>query len=244
MLGCFSSMTNTSSRPRAKSRTVAGSNGSGQLELEQADAERRDRLLVGEPKPAERLAHLPVGDARRGDADPGVGRVGGGAVEPVRRRVGDREAVAHLVDLALEVEAERREQAAFGAPRRLEPVDRRGAPDGSGRGRARPTRCRRRRRRRSSSRSTGRSRGTSRSRGGRARAPRRGRRDRASACGGRRGLRPTTRASVELLALGSSPTNATAPPVRDVPAYTAWRSASAARSTPGALPYQMPTTPS
>ena len=50
--------------------------------------------------------------------------------------------------------------------------------------------------------------------------------------------------SVELFAAGSSPTIATAPPCIDVPAYTAWRSASVARSTPGALPYQMPTIPS
>ena len=49
---------------------------------------------------------------------------------------------------------------------------------------------------------------------------------------------------VELLAAGSSPTRATAPPCMEVPLYTAWRRASAARSTPGALPYQIPTMPS
>jgi hypothetical protein len=50
--------------------------------------------------------------------------------------------------------------------------------------------------------------------------------------------------SVELFAAGSSPTIATAPPCIEVPAYTAWRNASVARSTPGDLPYQIPTMPS
>ena len=50
--------------------------------------------------------------------------------------------------------------------------------------------------------------------------------------------------SVDDLAAGSSPTTATTPPWRAVPANTAWRMASPARSSPGALPYQTPTTPS
>ena len=50
--------------------------------------------------------------------------------------------------------------------------------------------------------------------------------------------------TVEDFAFGSSPTRAIAPPCIAAPANTAWRNASAARSTPGALPYQMPTTPS
>ena len=49
---------------------------------------------------------------------------------------------------------------------------------------------------------------------------------------------------VDDLALGSSPTMATTPPSGEAPAKTAWRRASLARSTPGALPYQTPTTPS
>ena len=49
---------------------------------------------------------------------------------------------------------------------------------------------------------------------------------------------------VEDLALGSSPTMATTPPRGAAPANTAWRRASVARSTPGALPYQTPITPS
>ena len=40
------------------------------------------------------------------------------------------------------------------------------------------------------------------------------------------------------LAAGSSPTNATAPPLPSVPTMLACRSASVARSRPGALPYQ------
>jgi hypothetical protein len=50
--------------------------------------------------------------------------------------------------------------------------------------------------------------------------------------------------SVEDLQLGSSPTSAIAPPVREVPQKLAWRMASAARSRPGFLPYHQPTTPS
>ena len=61
--------------------------------------------------------------------------------------------------------------------------------------------------------------------------------------------RSTSVASLELgsvddLAAGSSPTIAITPPWRDVPAKTPWRIASPARSRPGALPYQTPTTPS
>jgi hypothetical protein len=55
---------------------------------------------------------------------------------------------------------------------------------------------------------------------------------------------PLDDGSVLLFALGSSPTSATAPPLAEVPANTAWRSASLARSSPGALPYQMPMMPS
>ncbi len=43
---------------------------------------------------------------------------------------------------------------------------------------------------------------------------------------------------------GSSPTRASTPPWRAVPANWACRMASPARSTPGDLPYQTPTTPS
>ena len=50
--------------------------------------------------------------------------------------------------------------------------------------------------------------------------------------------------TVEDLAYGSSPTSITAPPSGDVPVSTAWRMASHARSSPGALPYHMPRTPS
>ena len=50
--------------------------------------------------------------------------------------------------------------------------------------------------------------------------------------------------SVDDFALGSSPTTATTPPCGDVDANTAWRIASPARSMPGPLPYQMPSTPS
>ena len=49
---------------------------------------------------------------------------------------------------------------------------------------------------------------------------------------------------VEDLQLGSSPTTASAPPVRETPTKLPWRSESAARSRPGALPYHMPSTPS
>ncbi len=50
--------------------------------------------------------------------------------------------------------------------------------------------------------------------------------------------------SVDDFAAGSSPTTATTPPCGDVPANTAWRMASLARSSPGAFPYQRPTMPS
>ena len=50
--------------------------------------------------------------------------------------------------------------------------------------------------------------------------------------------------TVEDLHDGSSPMSATAPPSRAVPESMPWRIASAARSRPGFLPYQNPTTPS
>ena len=123
MLGCFSSMTSSSSRPRRELADGGGIERQWELELEQSDPQRRDRLLVGESEPSERLPQLPIGDAGRGDADPCVARVGGGAVESIRGGVGRREPVADLVDLAFEVEAQRSQQPAFGWPRRLEPVD-------------------------------------------------------------------------------------------------------------------------
>ena len=49
---------------------------------------------------------------------------------------------------------------------------------------------------------------------------------------------------VEDLQLGSSPTTASAPPVRETPTKLPWRSESAARSSPGALPYHIASTPS
>ena len=49
---------------------------------------------------------------------------------------------------------------------------------------------------------------------------------------------------VEDLQPGSSPTTASAPPVRGTPTKLPWRSESAARSRPGALPYHMASTPS
>ncbi len=49
---------------------------------------------------------------------------------------------------------------------------------------------------------------------------------------------------VDDLHAGSSPTSTTAPPLELDPANTPCRSASPARSSPGALPYQKPTTPS
>ena len=48
----------------------------------------------------------------------------------------------------------------------------------------------------------------------------------------------------EDFAAWSSPQSASTPPVGEVPAVLAWCSASALRSTPGVLPYQMPNTPS
>ena len=50
--------------------------------------------------------------------------------------------------------------------------------------------------------------------------------------------------NVDDFADGSSPTTATTPPCGEVPAKTAWRMASPARSMPGPLPYHMPMTPS
>ena len=51
-------------------------------------------------------------------------------------------------------------------------------------------------------------------------------------------------ARVEDAAPWSSPTSASTPPWGAVPAELAWRMASIERSSPGALPYQMPNTPS
>ena len=50
--------------------------------------------------------------------------------------------------------------------------------------------------------------------------------------------------AVEDFAPWSSPASASAPPLGEAPVKLAWRSASADRSTPGPLPYQMPNTPS
>ena len=49
---------------------------------------------------------------------------------------------------------------------------------------------------------------------------------------------------VDDLQAGSSPTMTIAPPFGLEPAKTPWRRASHERSSPGAFPYQMPTTPS
>ena len=49
---------------------------------------------------------------------------------------------------------------------------------------------------------------------------------------------------VEDLLFGSSPLRASTPPVRPTPARLACRKASMVRSTPGALPYHIPSTPS
>ena len=49
---------------------------------------------------------------------------------------------------------------------------------------------------------------------------------------------------VEDLATGSSPAIARTPPWGPTPAKLAWRNRSPVRSTPGALPYHMPSTPS
>ena len=49
---------------------------------------------------------------------------------------------------------------------------------------------------------------------------------------------------VEDLQLGSSPTTASAPPVRETPTKFPWRRESAARSSPGAFPYHNASTPS
>ena len=49
---------------------------------------------------------------------------------------------------------------------------------------------------------------------------------------------------VEDLQLGSSPASTSTPPDGWAPHMLPWRSGSPARSTPGALPYQTPTTPS
>jgi hypothetical protein len=49
---------------------------------------------------------------------------------------------------------------------------------------------------------------------------------------------------VDDLQLGSSPTMASPPPVRETPTKLPWRSESAARSSPGALPYHIASTPS
>ena len=45
-------------------------------------------------------------------------------------------------------------------------------------------------------------------------------------------------------AITSSPTKTSAPPLGDAPQQQAWRRTSVARSSPGVLPYQMPTMPS
>ena len=116
MCGCFSSITRICCRPRGELADGVGIPRQRHLHLEDADAERADRGLVLEPEPAERLAHLPQRDARRDDADPCVGRVGDHTVESVRARVFRGDDVADLVDLAFEVQSERREQAALGEP--------------------------------------------------------------------------------------------------------------------------------
>ena len=56
--------------------------------------------------------------------------------------------------------------------------------------------------------------------------------------------RSLTAGTVEDLAAGSSPTSSTTPPRGCTPYMAMCRSASVARSTPGPLPYQTPTTPS
>ena len=74
---------------------------------------------------------------------------------------------------------------------------------------------------------------------GRGRAPPARCRDRRPACAGSGAATRTRSGCVDDLQPGSSPTTASAPPVRGTPTKLPWRSESAARSSPGALPYHM-----
>ena len=171
-------------------------------------------------------------------------RVGDHAVEAVHARVLRGDLVADLVDLALEVERERREQAALGerlawsgphvgqhgrCTRSGSRLDRRGAVGDVGddlERRPQSARPRHRDRVPAEVEHLGRIARVEQRHVQVLEHARRRRRQRR-ALGARVVARERDRAAV-----------------LDVPAYTAWRIASVARSTPGALPYQMPSTPS
>ncbi len=97
----------------------------GHAELEEADPGRLDLGQCRESESAQRLAHLAVGDTRRHDADPRVGRVGGHVVETVQRGVLEGQRGPHLEDLPLDLEGVRSEE---GSVRNMDvrgPVDQR-----------------------------------------------------------------------------------------------------------------------
>ncbi len=203
-------------------------------------------VIAAQTEATQRLAHFAVGDAGGGDADPRVGRVDRHPVQLVRRRVAPGALEPRRADVAFDLHVVRREQPRIGSVDRAERrrCACRGRRSGAGRVRCRPCPTRRRRRRRSSSTSTARSGDSWRWRGGRGRAPPGHRRDRRPADGGPSARGPSSTERSSSSPPGSSPTMTRAPPWCDAPAYTPWRIASPARSSPGALPYQIPRTPS
>ncbi len=88
------------------------------LHTEQPNTGSGDVVVAGEPEPSQCFTQLSIRDARRCDADPRVGRIDRGGVQIVLRCVADRQWVADVVDLLLELDGVRRQQSAARLPSR------------------------------------------------------------------------------------------------------------------------------
>ena len=219
----------------------------GHAQLEEADPGRGDRPLAVQAEPAEGLEQLEVREAGGDEADPGVVRVDGdrGSAGSRRRSAGrsaggSRGTPARPRASVPTEEVRRRVarprhavEAVVGMIGSASSTGKSTVPDAVG---DRGDDLHRRPQSRRSA--------TWRPRADRARGTPRRCRGRGSACAGRRAWRPTRTASSTSCTPGRRRRARPPPPFGLAPANTPWRRASPARSSPGALPYQMPRTPS
>ena len=97
--------------------------GDGHAHPHQPDAGISHVVVGIEAQALQCLAYLPVGDSRRDDRDPGVGGIDGGVIEPVGGGVRDRQLVADLDDLLLDVDRVRSQQVPVGGMAVRQAVD-------------------------------------------------------------------------------------------------------------------------
>ena len=91
-----------------------GAEGDGHAHPHEPHAGVSNRFVAAEAQTPQRLANLAVGNARGHDCNPGIGRVDGGVVQVVGRRIRDGQLVADFDNLALDVDRVGREEVAVG----------------------------------------------------------------------------------------------------------------------------------